>query len=109
VGVIPQPAVVRVTPKSGVPDAVESVLVRHVAGGTSELQFRSYDQGREAYQGTAQHVIWLDEEPPESIWTECLLRTMETATHPGGILLATFTPLQGMTPLIMSFLETTHA
>jgi phage terminase large subunit-like protein len=34
---------------------------------------------------------------------------METATHPGGILLATFTPLQGMTPLIMSFLETTHA
>lgn len=104
-GVIPPDCIRRLTPKSGVPDAVESALVAHVSGGMSELQFRSYDQGREAYQGTAQHAVWLDEEPPEDIYTECLLRTMETSLFTGGIIFATFTPLQGMTPLILSFLE----
>lgn len=103
-GVLPPSLVLRKTPKAGVPDAIETILVRHVAG-TSELQLKSYDQGREAYQGTAQHVVWLDEEPPEDIYTECLLRTAETTTHSGGIILCTFTPLQGMTPLILSFLE----
>lgn len=104
-GVIPPDLVLRRTVKAGVPDAIETILVRHVTGGTSELQLKSYDQKRESFQGTAQHVIWLDEEPDESIFTECLLRTAETSTFPGGIVYCTFTPLMGMTPLILSFLE----
>ena len=107
-GVFPPDRILRQTPKAGVPDAIETILVRHTSGGTSELQLKSYDQKREAFQGTATHSVWLDEEPPEDIYTECLLRTAETSTFSGGMVFCTFTPLMGMTPLILSFLETTH-
>jgi phage terminase large subunit-like protein len=99
-GMIPAHLVERTTAKAGLPDAIEAVYVRHVTGGLSILQLKSYDQRREAFQGTAQDVIWLDEEPPDDIYTESLLRTMTTG---GGILL-TFTPLMGLTPLVLSFL-----
>jgi phage terminase large subunit-like protein len=99
-GMIPAHLVTRTTAKAGLPDALEAVYVQHVSGGTSILQLKSYDQRREAFQGTAQDVIWLDEEPPEDIYTECLLRTMTT----GGVVQLTFTPLMGLTPLVLSFL-----
>src|SRR5277367_6567985 len=47
----------------GVADTVEIVYVRHASGADSCLLFKSYDQRREAFQGTEQDVIWLDEEP----------------------------------------------
>jgi hypothetical protein len=31
------------------------------------LTFKSYEQGREAFQGTAQDVIVCDEEPPKDV------------------------------------------
>lgn len=99
-GFLPGHLIERQTGKVGLPDAVGAVYVTHVSGGTSQLQFKSYDQRREAFQGTAQDVIWLDEEPPEDIYTECLLRTM---TNDGRVLM-TFTPLMGLTPLVLSFL-----
>lgn len=99
-GIIPKNLIVRKTPKHGLADAVESVFVRHVTGGVSVLQFKSYDQGRDAFQGTSQEVIHLDEECPEEIYTECLLRTMTV----GGILYLTATPLLGLTALMLSFL-----
>ena len=49
-------------------------------------------------------MIWLDEEPPSDIYAECLLRTTATAGFGGGILMATFTPLQGLTELVETFL-----
>ena len=85
-------------------EALETVWVRHVSGGTSVVQFKSFDQKREAFQGTAQHVIWLDEEPPFDIYSECLLRTAKTNDFPGGLVMLTFTPLQGLTPLVDLFL-----
>lgn len=99
-GMIPGHLIERVTSKAGLPDAVESIYVKHVSGTLSVVQLKSYDQRREAFQGTAQDVIWLDEEPPEDIYTECLLRTMTT----DGLILLTFTPLMGLTPLVLSFL-----
>ena len=79
--------------------------MKHVTGQLSVCELKSYDQRREAYQGTAQHVIWLDEEPPEDIYAECLLRTTKTGDFVGGIILLTFTPLQGRTPLVRQFLK----
>lgn len=81
------------------PDAIESCRVRHAAGGWSRLVFKSYDQGRRAFQGTEQDVILLDEEDEHDalgIFSECLIRTMTT----GGLVILTFTPLYGLTPLI---------
>jgi phage terminase large subunit-like protein len=105
-GLIPADAIVRTTPKHGVPDAVDTIYVKHVSGGFSQLVLKSYDQKRVSFQGTEQDVIWLDEEPPLDIYTECLLRTTDTSglgTHV-GILMLTFTPLKGMSETVMQFL-----
>ena len=108
-GMIPKHLIEHLTPKSGVPGAYETVWVKHVerhhgAPCISTLNFKSYDQRRESFQGTSQHVILLDEECPEDIYTECLIRCMATGEFPGGILMLTFTPLMGLTPVVLSFL-----
>jgi phage terminase large subunit-like protein len=86
--------------------AVDTVWVKHVSGRLSTLTLKSYEQGREAFQGMSIEVIWLDNEPDQDIVTECLLRTMDTPDMPGGgLLMLTFTPLKGCTPLVLSFLQ----
>lgn len=104
-GMIPGDTLVRTTPKSGIPDAVDTIFVRHKSGGISTLVLKSYDQRRESFQGTEQDGIWLDEEPPSDIYFECLLRTMETASFGGGMLLITFTPINGWTEIVGMFLD----
>lgn len=100
-GMIPAHALTAWTPKAGVPEAVEIISVKHVTGGVSRLTFKSYDQKREAFQGTEQDGIWLDEECDKDIYVECLLRTMTC----NGMVILTFTPLLGMTELIRDFLS----
>jgi phage terminase large subunit-like protein len=98
-GLIPRDAILRTAP-GFIPDAVQAIWVKHASGGHSVVQFKSYDQGREAFQGTEQDGIWLDEEPPQDVYTECLLRTM---TNDGCVML-TFTPLRGMSDVVLAFL-----
>jgi phage terminase large subunit-like protein len=43
---------------------------------------------------------WLDEECPIDIYGECLIRTATT----GGIIMLTFTPLEGLTDTVMQFM-----
>ena len=86
--------------KQGVNNLVDSVTVRHISGGNSTLGIKSYEQGRGSFEGTEQHVIWLDEEPPLDVYTECLVRTMTTQ----GLVLCTFTPLEGMSEVVLHFL-----
>jgi hypothetical protein len=99
-GLIPKADLLRTTAKAGVAEAIETLSVRHVSGGESRLTFKSYDQRREAFQGSEQDVIWLDEEPPLDVYTECLLRTMTNS----GMTMLTFTPLMGMSETVMSFM-----
>ena len=104
-GLVPGRLIEKTRPKAGgIPDAVESAYIKHKSGGLSQLVFKSYAEGRESFQGTEKDVIWLDEEPPLSIYGECLLRTMGTPTHPAGLILCTFTPLLGMSDVVMMFL-----
>ena len=84
----------------GVPDCVDTITVKHVTGGTSRLTFKTYDQGRERWQGETLNFVWFDEEPPASIYVEGLTRT--NATH--GICWMTFTPLLGMSEVVRRFL-----
>ena len=100
-GLIPRDCIDSTTAKSGVPDAVDTVQVKHVNGGLSILQFQSYDQGREAFQATARDAVIEDEEPPLSVHNECLIRTMTTQ----GIVLLAFTPLKGMSETVISFIR----
>jgi phage terminase large subunit-like protein len=99
-GLIPGDSIVRTTPKHGLADAIESVYVRHTDGALSSLQLKSFDQGRESFQGTEQHGILLDEDAAEDIYVECLMRLMTTK----GRIWWTATLVEGITPLMLSFL-----
>lgn len=97
---IPGECIGEITWKQGVPDLADTALIKHVSGGYSRLGFKSYQQGRGSFEGTEQDIIWLDEEPPVDIYGECLIRTATT----GGIVYLTFTPLEGMSETVLSFL-----
>jgi phage terminase large subunit-like protein len=86
--------------KAGVADLVDMVKVKHVSGGLSELGLKSYQQGRGSFEGTARHVIWFDEEPPLDVYGEALIRTATTK----GMIMLTFTPLEGMSDVVQEFL-----
>jgi phage terminase large subunit-like protein len=86
--------------KAGVADLVDTVKVRHKSGGWSELGLKSYQQGRGSFEGTARHVIWFDEEPPMDVYGEALIRTATTQ----GLIMLTFTPLEGMSQVVQGFL-----
>lgn len=99
-GLIRGRALLRIAPAPGIPNHVDFARIRHRRGGLSTLQFRSYDQGRKAWQGTERHVVWFDEEPPMDVYMEGLTRTLTT----GGMVIATFTPLNGMTDVTLQFM-----
>jgi phage terminase large subunit-like protein len=100
-GAIPKESIIEIKRSThGVADSVESILVRHVTGGVSRLTLKSYDQGRERFQGETLDFVWFDEEPPLGIYTEGLTRTNATQ----GIVWLTFTPLLGMSDVVKRFL-----
>lgn len=104
-GVIPGDCIARLRARSGIPDMVDTASLRSLHGGTSKLGFRSYDQGRKAFEGTEQDIILMDEEPPFDVYGECLIRTASTAPgRRGGMIMATFTPLQGLSQTALYFL-----
>jgi phage terminase large subunit-like protein len=101
-GFVPRHLIVdRPSMSRGVTDAYDTVQVRHAGGGVSTITFKSYDQGRAKFQTATLHFAWLDEEPPEDIFSEVLART--TATD--GKIAITFTPLKGMSNVVAQFLN----
>lgn len=58
------------------------------------ILFKSYEQGREKFQGAGVRLIWFDEEPPQDIWDECFVR-VEAGQQLDVIL--TMTAIKGMT------------
>lgn len=86
--------------KQGVGDLVDTIKIKHVSGGFSKLGMKSYQQGRGAFEGVAQHVVWDDEEPPLDVWSEQLIRLATTK----GIMMLTFTPLEGISEVVQQFL-----
>ena len=89
----------------GVTDAYDMVQVEHrtngVVDGVSVAVFKSYEQGRTKFQGDSLDIVWFDEEPPEEIYSEGLTRTVAT----GGMVYLTFTPLKGMSGVVLRFLN----
>lgn len=87
--------------KQGISQAYEEIKVKHVSGDYSVFKLRSYDQGRRIFQGFELDLFWPDEEIPKDVYDEGLVRTMTT----NGITIMTFTPLNGLTELVLSFME----
>lgn len=108
-GLIPKNDIIKVVNKPGNPECVQAIYVKHrtrgIEDGVSCIGLKSYDQGPAKFQGTSQHVIWLDEEPDQyKVWEECFMRTAKTSTFPGGMLILTFTPLFGLSEVVKNFL-----
>ena len=78
------------TPLYGV---IDQIMIRNVFGGISTIGFKSCDQGREKFQGSSLDFVWFDEEPPEDIYDECVMRVLDK----GGDIYGTMTPLKGLT------------
>nr|WP_122012377.1 terminase family protein [Maliibacterium massiliense] len=77
-------------PSGGVIDYIE---VYSACGGKSRIGFKSCDQGRGKFQGASLDYVWFDEEPPEDIYKECLMRVLDRQ----GDIWGTMTPLLGLT------------
>lgn len=100
-GIMPGDNIGDISWRGGFADLADTVEIKHVSGAWSTLGIKSYQQGRGSFEGTEKDGIWLDEEPPLDIYVECLVRTMTT----NGLILVTFTPLEGMSEVVMTFLE----
>lgn len=70
------------------------IIKKIVMKNKTVIDFKSYDQGREKFQGTGKRLIWFDEEPPKDIWEECFVR-VEAGQQLDVIL--TMTAVKGMT------------
>jgi phage terminase large subunit-like protein len=104
-GMIPADSIEEASMRRGLPDALDTMLVRWGGGGdvqaqTSQINFKSNDQGREKWQGPTLHGVWMDEEHEEDVYSEARTRTN---VHM-GLVLVTFTPLKGMTEVVKRFL-----
>jgi len=87
----------------GVPGLLDHVVVKHTTGKHSIIFFKSYEKGREKFQGETIDWWWPDEEPPIDIYTEGLTRTNNGQL--GQFSWMTFTPLKGMTDIVMQFYQ----
>ena len=100
-GMIPKEHILDTARREGKIGCVQAVMVRHVSGGVSSLIFKSYEMSQDKFMGTAIDVVWLDEECPKDIYTQCVTRTATT----GGIVYLTFTPEHGLTEIVKDFLQ----
>lgn len=103
-GLIPGADIVSWVRRPGVQGAIEKVVIRHVSGASSELWLRSYEQGRKIFQGFELDVFWPDEECPQDVYEEGLIRLMTRR----GLAILTFTPLSGLTALVQELQRRAH-
>jgi len=99
-GLVPREDIGSVTWKRGIANLADTIAVRHRSGGWSQIGLKSYEQGRGSFEGTEQDLVWLDEEPGIDVYEECGIRLMTSRGH----LLLTFTPIEGMSKVVLEFL-----
>ena len=102
-GMIPKSLIVGKILGHGAGGAFDTIKVKHVSGGISEITFKSYDQERGKWQGATLDWIWFDEEPPVEHYLEGLARLVAT----NGLAYSTFTPLNGLNLILPRFQERT--
>lgn len=98
-GLIPAHRIGKMFALQGTPQAIDVLMVKHKSGGWSQIGFKNYQQDIKSFMGTSRDVVWLDEEAPIDIANECNIRTATT----DGLMLYTFTPLSGLTPMVVDF------
>ena len=97
-GLIPLDNIIgRPTMARGIGNLVDTVTLRREPGGRAVIQFKSYEQGRQVFEGSAVDEIWLDEDikgdDNPNIYGECLARLTTTR----GQIRMSMTPMLGLT------------
>lgn len=100
-GMIPKAKIKRVTKRIGVQDLVDTIEIEHVSGGSSFIMLKSSAMGDDVFQGAEIDGAWIDEEVPQKVVDEVDARLMTT----NGQMIMTFTPLKGLTELVVWILE----
>ena len=111
-GTVPLDALEDVTPGRGIPNGLDSLVVRFGGGGDvqqgfSTLLFKSYEKGRAKWQGDTVDGVWFDEEPPMPVYSEGRTRTNNGQI--GVFTMLTATPLLGMSEVVRLFLSEDEA
>jgi phage terminase large subunit-like protein len=94
----------RPTMARGISDFCDTVALRREGGGRALIRFKTYEMDRQAFQGEACDEIWTDEDvsrDDDTIYGECLARLTTTR----GRIIASLTPLLGLSPLRKRFKE----
>ena len=109
-GMVPLDCIGQKTRRRGATgNTYDSVMVKYfkdgVFKGYSRIGFKSYEMGEEKFFGRPVDYIWLDEQPPSNIYTQCITRTVAT----NGDVVMTFTPEQGITPVVHQFMHERQA
>lgn len=109
-GAIPKVCLKDCAPARSLADALDTVVVKWGGDGDkgaqeSILAFKSYERGREKWQGETLNGVWFDEEPPLDIYSEGRTRCQAQ----GGIVIITFTPLKGMSDVVRLFVSDAEA
>ena len=105
IGSIPKDHILGLQRGMGTPNLLDHIKIKHISGGTSIINLKSYTQGREKFQGDTIDWVWFDEEPDRAVYTEGLTRTNAS----GQFAWLTYTPLLGMSETTHSFLEAPHS
>lgn len=100
-GSIPRNLIIKTERKPGVPNAKSVALIKHISGENSSLHFKAYEMGVDKWQGRSVDVVWLDEEPSRELYSQAVTRTLDRR----GMVYMTFTPEQGMTETVASFMN----
>lgn len=106
-GLIPADRILGYESMTGTPNGVRTLLVKHITGETTRIQFWSYSQGQHALMGDGVDWFHIDEEPEDpEIYPQVLTRTATGDRGRGGRGILTFTPENGRTELVIQFMDT---
>ncbi len=102
-GLIPLDNIIgKPTMARGIADFVDTISLTREGGGHAVLRGKTFEMGREAWQGEPVDVIWGDEDPGDfEVYGECQARLTTT----NGQIDWSMTPMLGLTPVRKHFKE----
>lgn len=88
----------------GNPGAIGSAIIKNSKGKYVSLIIKTNEMTREQFQAAEVDLLCFDEEPKYENYTEALMRLMGTTGRDPGIAMFAFTPLKGLSDVVLDFL-----
>lgn len=104
-GWVPLECIERLEMGIGTKGLVKKAYIKHISGGISSVEYKSYEQGATMLQGASIDLLVVDEEPKNpKIFPEAVTRILQAPSGKGRALLC-FTPTNGFTELVEACME----